>query len=81
MLFRSEAFEKNHIDIEFYTTRERGEDEIFPWDIIDAGVTKKFLWREYQNAIGESVTPNCRMSCAGCGAGSFGAGVCVTRQG
>ncbi|SES97195.1 TIGR03960 family B12-binding radical SAM protein [[Clostridium] polysaccharolyticum] len=71
-----EAFEENNIDPLFYTARERSFDEVLPWDFIDAGVTKKFLWREYQNAMGETVTPNCRQKCSGCGAAKFGGGVC-----
>ena len=42
-----EAFKETGIDIEFYTLRERSTDEILPWDFIDAGVTKKFLIREW----------------------------------
>lgn len=71
-----EAFEENNIDPLFYTARERSCDELLPWDFIDVGVTKKFLWREYQNAMGETVTPNCRQKCSGCGATKFGGGVC-----
>lgn len=71
-----EAFEENDIDPLFYTARERSADELLPWDFIDAGVTKKFLWREYQQALGETVTPNCRQQCSGCGATKFGGGVC-----
>ena len=40
-------FEKNNIDPDFYTVRERDKDEILPWDYIDIGVTKDFLWNEY----------------------------------
>ena len=32
--------------------------------------------REWNNAMGESVTPNCRMRCSGCGVKKFGGGVC-----
>ena len=71
-----EMFEKNGIDPLFYTAREREEEELFPWDFIDIGVSKKFLWREYQNGKQEKVTPNCRQKCAGCGAMVFGGGVC-----
>ena len=71
------VFEKNGVDIPFYTSRERSEDEIFPWDFIDIGVTKKFLWKELERAKGESITPNCRMSCSGCGAAVYKGGVCV----
>ncbi|MDO5348861.1 MAG: TIGR03960 family B12-binding radical SAM protein [Lachnospiraceae bacterium] len=70
------AFETCGVSIDFYTTRERGLDEIFPWDFIDAGVSKEFLKREWQKAIGETVTPNCRQRCAGCGAMKFKGGVC-----
>lgn len=71
-----ETFEKNGINPLFYTARERKKDELFPWDFIDIGVSKKFLWREYENAKQEKVTPNCRQKCAGCGAMIFGGGVC-----
>lgn len=70
------AFEDNGIEIAFYNNREREEDEIFPWDFIDVGVGKKFLWKEYMIAKGEQVTLNCRQACANCGAKSFGGGVC-----
>lgn len=70
------AFKDNGIDYRFYTCRERGEEEIFPWDFIDTGITKKFLLREYRNAKEEKVTLNCRQSCAGCGAKSFSGGIC-----
>ncbi|MGN0371986.1 MAG: TIGR03960 family B12-binding radical SAM protein [Enterocloster sp.] len=70
------AFETCGVDISFYTTRERSLDEIFPWDFIDAGVSKEFLKREWNNAMAEKVTPNCRQKCSGCGAMSFEGGVC-----
>ena len=71
-----EAFAECGIDTDFYTMRERDLDEIFPWDFIDTGVTKEFLKREWQNAMNENVTPNCRMRCSGCGVKKFGGGVC-----
>ena len=71
-----EAIEETNIDMDFYITRERSDDEIFPWDFIDTGVTKRFLLNEWHNAQNEKVTPNCRMQCSGCGAASFGGGVC-----
>ena len=72
-----DALEKFNCSLDFYIFRERGADEIFPWDIIDAGVSKSYLFREWMNAKQEMVTPNCRQKCAGCGAASFGCGVCV----
>ncbi|HAB61608.1 MAG TPA: TIGR03960 family radical SAM protein [Lachnospiraceae bacterium] len=70
------AFEDNNMDPLFYTSREREFEEILPWDFIDVGVTKKFLIREYERAVSEKITPNCRQACSGCGAMSFGGGVC-----
>ncbi len=75
-----EAFEECKIDPDFYTKRFRPEDEIFPWDFIDVGVTKEFMLREWKTALGEIVTPNCRMRCSGCGAKQFGGGVCFENQ-
>lgn len=62
-----EAFKIIGVDPEFYTSRERTVDELFPWDFIDVGVTKKFLWREWENALAEKVSPDCRNNCHGCG--------------
>ncbi|MCI9594473.1 MAG: TIGR03960 family B12-binding radical SAM protein [Lachnospiraceae bacterium] len=70
------AFADCGVSIDFYTTRERKLDEIFPWDFIDAGVSKEFLVREWQKAMQEEVTPNCRQKCSGCGALQFKGGVC-----
>ena len=71
-----EAFEACGISIDFYALRERPLDEILPWDFIDIGVTKEFMIREWNQAHKETVTPNCRMRCSGCGAKEFHGGVC-----
>lgn len=71
-----DAFAACDIDMDFYNKRERYETEVFPWDFIDIGVTKEFMLREWKTALGETVTPNCRQRCSGCGAKSFGGGVC-----
>ncbi len=62
-----EAFEESGIDADFYARRERDEDEIFPWDFIDIGVSKKYLYREYQKALSAEPTNDCRLACTGCG--------------
>lgn len=74
------ALEKNHIDIGFYTYRDRSVDEILPWDFIDIGVTRKFMEKEWERAQAEVVTPNCRMKCSGCGTAKFGGGVCFENK-
>lgn len=77
-----EAFAQCGVDPDFYTVRERALDEIFPWDFIDCGVTKEFLKREWMKAQQESVSPNCRVQCQGCGANRFDCGVCLeTKEG
>ena len=74
------AFETCGVDIDFYTTRERSLNELFPRDFIDSGVTKEFLKREWVNSIKGTVTPNCRERCSGCGIKRFGGGVCYEDQ-
>ena len=76
-----ESFNENDIDIAFYTTRERKLDEVFPWDIIDIGVSKEYLKKEWLKALNEETTENCMIKCNGCGASSYGAGkFCFKRE-
>ncbi len=55
--------------MDFFVHRERGADEIFPWEIIDHGVKRSFLRREYMQAIEEKTSPPCSMEadCIRCG--------------
>lgn len=75
-----EAFEECGIDPNFYTVRERSLDEIFPWDFINAGVTKEFLQREWLKAQREEISENCKKKCQGCGAARFGGGICFEER-
>mgnify|MGYP001157838002 FL=1 len=72
-----EAFEEEGIDPHFYANRQRDVDEVFPWDHIDVGVTKKYLWREYQKALKMELTEDCRLNCTGCGVSLLGEGICT----
>ena len=72
------AFRDCDVDPAFYANRARSEKELLPWDFIDAGVTKAFLWHEWQKARRAEVTPDCRKGCQGCGLKRF-EGVCVDR--
>ena len=65
---RLDAFRACGVDINYYTTRGFGEDEILPWDPIDVGVRKDFLLHERHRAYESKVTLDCRQGCAGCGA-------------
>ena len=82
--FRNEiwmdAFAACGVDIAFYTQRERSRDEIFPWDFIDIGVSREFLYREWEKALREEVTPNCREQCSGCGVRRYDCGVCLEER-
>lgn len=67
-----EAFEKTGVDPEFYTTRGFATDEVLPWDIIDCGVTKRYLLSEREKAYQGVTTPSCAEKCNGCGANKLG---------
>ena len=70
-----EAFRECGVDPAFYAYRRREKDEILPWDFIDSGVTKEYLWREKQKADRAETTKDCRKGCNGCGLQRF-KGVC-----
>jgi hypothetical protein len=59
---------KSIADPDRYVYRERGYDEILPWDILDHGITKEYLWKEYERALKGQVTPPCDVGrCFRCG--------------
>lgn len=74
------AFKKCGIDPAFYTGRTRAFDEIMPWDHMDFSINKEFLIKENKRAHEGKTTHNCREKCAGCGANSFGEGVCFENR-
>lgn len=76
----NELLDECGIDRHFYNYRERSFGEILPWDFIDIGVSKQFLWREYENAKAGRVTPNCGQKCSGCGAAVFHTGICMAQK-
>ncbi|MFH1561967.1 MAG: TIGR03960 family B12-binding radical SAM protein [Nitrospirota bacterium] len=63
------AFQISEIDPAFYANRPRELEEMLPWDHIDCGVTKDYLWQEYQKAIAGAETPDCKQTkkCNQCG--------------
>ena len=67
-----QAFADVGIDPHFYANRVIGEEEILPWDIIDCGVSKRFLLSERHKAYRSETTGNCKDGCAGCGAMKMG---------
>lgn len=67
-----DVFARAGIEPSFYANRRRQTSEVLPWDVIDCGVTKEFLIREYEKAHAGVTTPNCREHCSGCGANRLG---------
>ncbi|MBP2644670.1 MAG: hypothetical protein H6Q75_110 [Firmicutes bacterium] len=63
-----EAFRQTGVDPEFYNLRERQKNEVLPWAHISSGVDRQFLWKEYQTAVAEGFTADCRHGqCSDCG--------------
>jgi len=62
-----QAFLEAGLDITWYATRARSADEVFPWDVIDIGVRKRWLWQDWQAALRGQVKVDCRQQCLGCG--------------
>ena len=75
-----EIFREVGLDPAFYANRTRSYDEVFPWDHLDYGVSKKFLISENQKAHEAVTTPHCRQACSGCGAACWKEGVCVENR-
>lgn len=46
------ALKNSYINPDFWVYREKGRNEILPWDFIDHGIKKEDLWKEYQEAVG-----------------------------
>ena len=71
-----EAMARAGLSEAFYANRQRGFDELMPWDHLDYGVTREFLQRQNELAHAGTPTPNCRAQCAGCGANKLIGGSC-----
>ncbi|MBC8318618.1 MAG: radical SAM protein [Desulfobulbaceae bacterium] len=62
-----QQFKDHDIDPEEYT-RQRTRDELFPWDIIDHGIHREYLWEEYERGLGGKQTAACQTEiCRRCG--------------
>jgi radical SAM family uncharacterized protein len=63
-----EALAGEPVDVAWYTTRERGVDEVLPWDHLDSGLDKDWLWEDWQDALSEVEVEDCRWTpCFDCG--------------
>ncbi len=70
-----DAFRACGIDPAFYAQRAYEKDEVLPWQTIDVGVSREFLWRERELSYESQITPDCRTHCSGCGANCLEGGV------
>jgi len=62
------ALREVNLNADFYALRDRGRDELLPWDFIDHGVRKEYLWEEWQRALAGKLSPACRVDiCRRCG--------------
>ena len=57
------------VDVDWFTLRARGEDEAFPWDHLDSGLEKDWLWKDWRDAIDAGAElEDCRWTpCYDCG--------------
>ncbi|MBI5063668.1 MAG: radical SAM protein, partial [Desulfatitalea sp.] len=53
------TFKSSALNPDFYIHRQRQREELLPWDFIDHGLDKGFLWREYERALQAKQTPPC----------------------
>jgi radical SAM superfamily enzyme YgiQ (UPF0313 family) len=72
----AKALQKSPVNPDFFVYRERVQDELFPWDFMDHGLDKHYLWEEYELALAEKESPPCRPEvcrrCGVCGGGEIG---------
>jgi radical SAM superfamily enzyme YgiQ (UPF0313 family) len=62
------ALEGLPVDVDWYTTRERAQSEVLPWDHLDSGLDKDWLWEDWQDALDETEVDDCRWTpCFDCG--------------
>ena len=63
-----EALAGTGVDLDWYTTREREYAEVLPWDHLDAGLDRDWLWEDWQDALDEVEVEDCRWTpCFDCG--------------
>ena len=64
----AEVLEPQGVSVDWYTTRQREENEVLPWDHLDSGLDKEWLWADWQDALSEVELDDCRWTpCYDCG--------------
>jgi hypothetical protein len=64
----AEVLPASGVDLDWFTTRERDELETLPWDHLDSGLDKEWLWKDWQDSVSEFEQDDCRWTpCFDCG--------------
>ncbi len=64
----TDALAAEGLDVEWFTTRHRDENELLPWEHLSAGLHRDFLWQDWRAALDEHGLPDCRWTpCYDCG--------------
>ncbi|WP_131742169.1 TIGR03960 family B12-binding radical SAM protein [Actinomadura roseirufa] len=64
----AEVFAGEPVDLDWYTVREREEVEVLPWDHLDAGLDREWLWQDWRDAVDGTEVEDCRWTpCYDCG--------------
>jgi radical SAM family uncharacterized protein len=62
------GFADEPVDVAWYTTRDREQVEVLPWDHLDSGLDREWLWEDWQDALRETEVEDCRWTpCFDCG--------------
>lgn len=67
----SGAIEAAKLDFDFYTSAKVTKGRILPWSLIDCGVSESYLKEEWDKALSEELTPDCRRGCTNCGVNRY----------
>jgi radical SAM superfamily enzyme YgiQ (UPF0313 family) len=66
-----QVYKEDGVDPDFYAVRPRGQDELLPWEIVDHGIDRAYLWHEYQQALQAKTSRPCEIAantkCRRCG--------------
>jgi radical SAM family uncharacterized protein len=63
-----QALDETGVSLDWFSHRERGEHEALPWDHLDSGLEKDWLWQDWQDSISEKALDDCRwIPCYDCG--------------
>ena len=64
----TDVFVGTPVNLDWFTTRERQQSEVLPWDHLDAGLDKDWLWADWQESLSGGEVEDCRWTpCYDCG--------------